>query len=337
MKIGIFGGTFNPPHMGHVNSVQTVFKKLGLDKVYIVPAYESPLKIPTAGPTPEQRLELTKKAFEAWGGPFIIETCEIVRKGKSYSIDTLRHLQARHPNDDLYFIVGIDKLEELERWKNAESLLSEANWIITSRPGFSIPETMDELPSFIRSKTSEFEFGIVQLNTKKNIQFLKLKDHDISSVEVRKNIRTGRPVSNLLPLSVETYIRDNKLYSAGPQKISDYGKLAEFCGQAIFDKKGIQVMGYDLRKLDAPSEFVVVASGTSVKHTSSLGDAVLRAVKDEFGLLPYQVEGIKEGRWVIVDYGSLMIHLFYDFVRREYHLEDLWRSAPNLNLKDRAL
>ena len=89
-----------------------------------------------------------------------------------------------------------------------------------------------------------------------------------------------------------------------------------------------------MTRLTAPSEFVVIASGTSTRHAAAMAENVVMAVKEEYNVLPQSVEGIDEGRWVLVDYGSLIVHIFYDFVRQEYSLENLWREGKDLGLKD---
>jgi nicotinate-nucleotide adenylyltransferase len=96
----------------------------------------------------------------------------------------------------------------------------------------------------------------------------------------------------------------------------------------------LNVKGFDLRPTTAPTEFSLVASGTSTRHTAALAEGVLSAVKEEFNVFPQSVEGMAEGRWVLLDYGSLIVHVFYDFVRQEYRLEELWREARDLEIKD---
>jgi len=78
----------------------------------------------------------------------------------------------------------------------------------------------------------------------------------------------------------------------------------------------------------------LIASGTSTRHAASLAENVVQAVKEEYNVLPQSVEGVDEGRWVVIDYGSLIVHVFYDFVRQEYSLEKLWKDGKDLNLKD---
>lgn len=334
MRVGIFGGSFNPPHMGHLSSLQTVFKKAGLDEIRVIPAAQNPLKVQTEGPTPEQRLQMTKLALQGFGDHFVVDDIEIKRGGKSFTIDTIKNLRKTISADDLYLIVGMDKLDELDQWKDFSDILKEANLIITSRPGFYFPESENELPEIIKKQVLEFDFNFIELKTGRNIQFLKLDDVAISGTELRKGLRASRNVSKYIPLSVETYIKEQGLYRHMGDKISDYQKFTEFCGNALFARKAIQVRGYDLRKMSAPTEFALTASGTSTRHASSLAENMIRAVKEEYNIYPQGVEGIDEGRWVVVDYGSLMVHIFYDFVRQEYSIENLWRAGIDLGLKD---
>ncbi|MNJ91131.1 putative nicotinate-nucleotide adenylyltransferase [compost metagenome] len=334
MKIGIFGGSFNPPHNGHINSLQTVASKFGLKKIHIVPAAQNPLKTPVEGPTPEQRLELTRLAFNQYGDQYVIDDQEIKRGGMSYTIDTVMNLRKTYEAQDLFLIVGADKFEELSQWKDYQKILTEANLIVTTRPGYDMPESLDEMPGFLKPLVAEFDFNFIELNTGRNIQFITLRDIEISSSEVRKWLRTGKPVEKYLPLSVETYLKEHKLYRNLGDRIGDFQKFTEFCADVLFAKKGINVRGFDLTKMVAPSEFTLIASGTSTRHAASMAENIVMAVKEEYNVHPQSVEGIDEGRWVLVDYGSLIIHLFYDFVRQEYSLENLWREGIDLGLKD---
>lgn len=127
MKVGIFGGTFNPPHMGHLTSLQLVSKKLGLQKINVVVAAQNPLKVAIEGPTPEQRLEMTREALKGWGDLFFVDDQEIKRGGKSFTIDTVKNLRKNVSAEDLFLIVGMDKLEELQQWKDISEIIKECN------------------------------------------------------------------------------------------------------------------------------------------------------------------------------------------------------------------
>ncbi|UXR65802.1 nicotinate (nicotinamide) nucleotide adenylyltransferase [Bdellovibrio bacteriovorus] len=334
MKIGIFGGSFNPPHMGHINAIQTVAKKAGLGKVHIVPAAQNPLKTPVEGPTPEQRVELTRLAFSQYGDTYFVDDQEITRGGMSYTVDTILNLRKQYDANDLYLVVGADKFEELAQWKDYQKILTEANLIVTTRPGYDIPESLEEMPGFLKPLVAEFDFNFIELNTGRNIQFITLRDVEVSSSEVRKWLRSGKPVEKYLPLAVESYIKEHKLYRNLGDRIGDYQKFTAFCADVLFAKKGINVRGFDLTQMSAPSEYTLIASGTSTRHAAAMAENIVTAVKEEYNVHPQSIEGVDEGRWVLVDYGSLIIHVFYDFVRQEYSLENLWREGKDMGLKD---
>lgn len=337
MRVGIFGGTFNPPHMGHLNSLQTVLKKSGLDKIHVIPAAQNPLKMQIEGANPTQRLEMTKLAVASWGDSYFVDDQEIRRGGASFTIDTIKEMRKQISADDLYLIIGMDKLDELEAWKDINKIISEANLIITSRPGFSFPESPEELPRFISEQIADFDFNFIELKTGRNIQFLKLQDVDASGTDIRKLLRSGRNVEKVLPLAVEAFIKEHKLYRNLGDKIGDFEKFTAFCADILFSKKGINVKGFDIRTMSAPSDFTLITSGTSTRHAASLGENLIQAVREEYGVRPQSAEGFDEGRWVVIDYGALIVHIFYDFVRQEYNLEKLWVQAKDMGLKDPTL
>jgi nicotinate-nucleotide adenylyltransferase len=337
VKIGLFGGSFNPPHLGHLQSALTVLQKTGLDQVTFIPTSQNPFKTPVEGPTSQQRLEMVQAAVTGYHQKFTVDDLEIRRGGRSYAIDTIKEYRKTHEAEDLFFIMGVDSFEELDQWKDFAHLIEETNFIVTSRPGLDLPTSIEELPQGLQKFVADFDFNFVDLKTGRNIQFITLKDVDTSSTELRKQVRIGRNVSKFLPLAVETYVKEHKLYAPLGHKIADYQQFTQFCAGVLFDRKAIQVKGFDLRSMSAPSEFTLVASGTSTRHATSLGENVMMRVKEEYGVLPQSVEGTEEGRWVLIDYGSLIIHLFYDYVRNEYALENLWKQAVDLNLKDPTL
>lgn len=337
MKVGIFGGGFNPPHNGHINSILTVTKKIGLDKVHIIPNAANPLKNPVEGPTADERLELTRKAFETYGDQFVIDDQEVKRGGVSYTIDTLLNLRKSNEANDLYLIIGADNFEMFNKWKDYKKILSEVNLIVTTRPGHDLPTTIEELPEYLKELVAEYDFNMIELNTGRSIQFITLRDVEVSSTELRKALRSGRPVAKFLPLAVESYIKEQKLYRNLGDRIGDYKKFTEFCAQILFDKKGISVKAFDLTGIEAPAEFTLVCSGTSTRHTSALAENIAQAVKEEYNVHPQSIEGLDEGRWVLLDYGSLIVHVFYDFVRQEYNLEKIWKDGKEIIMSDKSL
>ncbi len=333
MKIGLFGGSFNPPHNGHINSILTIKKKLGLDLVYIMPNFQNPLKNPTEGPTPEQRFEMSKLAFAPLGAEFIVSDWELKRAGPSYTIDTLNQIKSQHSKSELFLILGLDLFEELHLWKDHKAILTLAHLVLTSRPGLQIPENKEDLPQYIKEYILDYEFNIIELTTGKRIEFVSLKDVEASSTEVRKHLRIGKSVEKYIPLSVENFIKSNHLYRNLGLKIGDFKKFTQFCAQQLENKKALQVRAFDLTQLSAPSEYTIICSGTSTRHTSSLGETLVQAIKEEYNVYPQSMEGGDTGRWVVIDYGSLIVHVFYDFIRQEYGLEKLWKDGVEIPLK----
>ena len=330
LRVGIFGGSFNPVHLGHINSALTVTRKLKLDKLFIVPAHESPLKVFVEGPTPEQRLEMVKVGFLGESDKFAIDDQEIRRKGPSYTITTLQNYLKDYSPEQLYLILGADHLPSFPRWKEYQKILESCNLVFTSRPGADLPLDKDDFPAELRPYIDVFEKGFAQLTTGRYIEFVQLEDMEVSATEARKKLRTNQSVQKLISGPVERFIRDEGLYAPLDNKIGDFADFTQFCIKSLDERKALNIRAFDLRNSQSPSEYAIVVSGTSTRHASSLAENLIRAVREEYGTLPIGIEGIQDGRWVLLDYGSLIVHLFYDYVRNEYRLEELWKNAPEL-------
>jgi len=332
-RVGIFGGTFNPLHVGHINCVTTARSRLNLDKVVVVPAAQNPNKPPVEGPTSEQRLEMVKVGFQDY--PYVvIDDQELRRGGPSYTIETLENYAKIVPPENLYLIIGLDQFEEFDKWKDYERILTLANLAVVTRPNYTLPFGEEDLPAGLRKLVAAFDRQYIALTTGRSIEFLRAQDVDVSASDVRKRLRTGKSVDRHLSIQVEEYIRKHGLYAPLGPRIGDYEAFTNFCAQVLFSKKGINVRAFDLRNIEAVTEFTLIASGTSTRHATALAEAVTRAVKDEFNVLPQSIEGMGEGRWVVLDYGSLIIHVFYDFVRQEYRLEDLWKEGRDMQVRE---
>jgi nicotinate-nucleotide adenylyltransferase len=144
--------------------------------------------------------------------------------------------------------------------------------------------------------------------------------------------RAGRHVEKFVSLKVEDYIKQNHFYDPIGGKIPDFEAFAKFCANQLVEKKAANVRAFDLEGKNQPCDYSIVASGTSTKHAQSLADHVARMVKDTYGVNPLSHEGQQEGRWVLLDYGALIVHVFYDFVRDEYDLEQLWKGSRRIEV-----
>ena len=129
MKIGIYGGTFNPPHLGHITAAKAVFQMLELDRLLLIPAGIPPHKaMPEGSASADQRLEMTRLAGEQLdlGGKVQVLDLELKREGRSFTVDTLETLKEQYPDDELWLLMGTDMFLTLQAWKNPEKILSLA-------------------------------------------------------------------------------------------------------------------------------------------------------------------------------------------------------------------
>jgi len=198
-KIGIFGGSFDPVHLGHTGLAEDAMKQAGLEKVIFIPAKLQPFKLDKKLTSGEDRTEMLKLALGKAAG-FEISTYELDNEGVSYSYLTMRAMQEKYGTDvKLYFITGTDAFLKIEQWKNAEELLTDYSYVIGTRPGYK----QDELRSCMKNIHKRYGTEIININ---NVQV------DVSSTEIRDIISRGGSAEGLISAEVERYIRSNGLY-----------------------------------------------------------------------------------------------------------------------------
>ena len=190
LKIGIFGGTFNPVHFGHLLVAHAAIEELGLDKLFFVPAAQSPFKAENEIAPAKMRLQLLRLALAGKTNCKIDEQ-EIHRGGISYTIETLRGYAKKFPEAKLFCLIGADNIPKLNKWREANELAALAEFAALPRPG-GIPA---EFPRPFRGK------------------ILKGFPLAISSSQIRARIKAGLPIENLVPPFVDEAIRNNKLYA----------------------------------------------------------------------------------------------------------------------------
>lgn len=198
MRIGVFGGTFDPIHLGHLVAAEATRCALDLAKIIFVPAGEPWLKAALPVSPAHDRLEMVRLALVG-ERHFEISTSEIDRPGPSYTVDTMARLQRELGNEaKLYLLVGSDALSDFPRWKEPSRLIEMCQLAAFSRPGFPLP-SLDDLESAVP--------GI-----SKHITFVGVPQADISATEIRRLATLGISISHLVPAVVERYIVDRGLY-----------------------------------------------------------------------------------------------------------------------------
>ncbi len=191
-RVGLFGGTFNPLHNAHILVARTALEQFELSRVIFIPAGIPPHKRLPNGVTKEDRYRMVKAAVECEDG-FSVSRIEIDREGPSYTIDTIRALKDDYP-EGICFIVGADRLLEIDTWKEAEELLASVPFIIAPRPG--VPLSAFREPPFDRA----------------SIHPLDMPEIDLSSTSLREMVREGEGIDRFVPAEVAAYIIEHGLY-----------------------------------------------------------------------------------------------------------------------------
>jgi nicotinate-nucleotide adenylyltransferase len=198
MRLGILGGTFNPPHLGHLVCAQEAHAQLGLDRVLLMPARVPPHKrLAPGAPDGEQRFELCLLAIDD-DERFGVSRVELDRPGPSYTVDTLRALRAADPQDELTFIVGGDMARGLPGWREPEQLLGLATLAVAERAGAAREDVRGELRPLAGAE---------------RVAFFDMPRIDVSSSMVRERVAVGRPIRYLVPDAVAQRIAAWGLYA----------------------------------------------------------------------------------------------------------------------------
>jgi nicotinate-nucleotide adenylyltransferase len=198
-RVGLLGGTFNPPHLGHLVCAQEAHDQLGLDRLLLVPAGVPPHKAIEADPGIEHRVAMCAAAIA--GDPrFAVSRVDADRPGPSFTVDTLRALNAEAPGDDLTFIVGGDMAHALPTWREPEAVLALAELGVAEREGVARAEIAERLAGLA--------------GTAERVRFFTMPRIDVSSSLIRRRAAAGRPLRYLVPDAVADYIAQRRLYGS---------------------------------------------------------------------------------------------------------------------------
>lgn len=188
MRLGIYGGSFDPPHLGHLLPVIDAAEQLGLDGVRFVPAAIQPLKVGRASASPADRLAMTQRLVRGIPG-FTVDPAEIDRPGLSYSVDTLAGIAADVPGAELFLLLGADAYALFDQWRDPDRVQALAAIVVMVRGDGGTPPR--ERPG---------------------VRVLQSRRVDISSTELRARVRDGRTIRGFVPDAVADYIAEHRLY-----------------------------------------------------------------------------------------------------------------------------
>lgn len=189
MKLGIFGGSFDPVHLGHLLVAQAAVEELGLDRLYFIPAAQSPFKPENKPGAAAARLQMLRLALASKTN-YEIDDQEIRRGGISYTVDTLRDYAERFSGAELLYLIGADNVPKLNEWREPAELAQRAEFVAIPRPGGATPVFP---PPFRGRMLRGFPFAV-------------------SSSEIRARLKAGLTIENLVPTAVAEAIRNGRLY-----------------------------------------------------------------------------------------------------------------------------
>src|SRR3974390_1701116 len=221
MNIGLFGGTFDPVHRGHLNVARAAARHFRLREIWFVPADVPPhkQKVPLTSYFHRYSMVVLALANEHDFLPSLLEAPEPeahMEPRPSYSIDTVRKVKAGlRRGDRLYFLIGIDAFRAIAKWHKAEELLRECEFIVAARPGYSLNDVARSLPESLRPKHRELrEVGLEQALRERGLVLHLLPEthEDVSATQVRAAMKRGKGLEELVPDSVAEYIRKEGLY-----------------------------------------------------------------------------------------------------------------------------
>jgi nicotinate-nucleotide adenylyltransferase len=190
MRRAIFGGSFDPVHLGHLIVASAAADALALDRVHFVPAHVQPFKTDRQHASAADRVAMLRAALPH-DERFVLDTREIDREGVSYTVDTLRAFAAEYPGDGLSLLVGADAARDLPEWREASAIPQLADVVVLTRPGEALP------PHELVGRT------------------LSVPAVDVSATQVRARVRQGEPLDELVPAAVAQYIESHRLYRTG--------------------------------------------------------------------------------------------------------------------------
>ncbi len=209
--IGILGGTFDPIHFGHLRSALELYQAFDLAEVRLIPCFQ-PVHRKQPIATPEQRLAMVREAIENESA-LSVDDCEILRKGPSYTIDTLSHLRTDLPQTPLCLIMGIDALLNFPSWHRWQEILTRAHLIVVHRPHYQLP-TAGIIADLLKQRLQKNP-ETLHNTLAGNIVFHPVTPLEISATDIRKQFAMDANPRYLLPNNVYKYIQQHGVYSIG--------------------------------------------------------------------------------------------------------------------------
>ena len=329
--IGIFGGTFDPVHLGHIKSINMLSKRIDFDRIHWVLSARPPHKDSTTSSV-QDRFEMLKLALVDYPA-YQADDCEIIRKETSYMFDTMQSFRKRFPKHRLCLIIGADSFLSLHTWHRYQELIEQVHIVVMSRPGYAL-----ELPKHSSVKKIS---SLTQVNESDEpcVAIFRDSHFDISSTHIRSALTEISKNSNKnqesllwskikknVPVSVFDYIQEQQNYKLPPQNFENKmnpEKIKNQVVEALEDIKGKDIKVIDIKDISDFADYMIVVSGTSDTHVRALAREASTKLRQQ-GVIPLGENGADIGEWILVDFGDVVLHVMRPEVREYYDLEKLW-------------
>jgi len=336
LNIAILGGTFDPPHYGHLRTALELREIFHFDEVWFIPSAFPPHK-DARQITPffyrKKMLELAINDFDF----FKLKDIESSLPKPSYTINTIKELKKLYPEHTYYLIIGSDAFKALDKWNSGSQIIDFCNLIIAVRDSSDEENVLKTRENIFKDfpfiKTEPF--GMISLSdeiTDQNAIFYVPVTHlEISSEKIRKIASNNHALTYLMPENVIEYINKFRLYD--PMRYDKKGNKPESSifvndiAQIMLDNKGKHVTILDLKKnyLDF-ADYFVICDANSTRQISGICDKIDEELSKN-KIYARGIEGKEEGTWMLMDYGDIIVHIFNRDTRAAYDLEGLWNKA----------
>ncbi len=299
----------------------------------------------------EKRLKMVELATEGLSH-LKASNLEQFRKGISYSVDLLRFIRENQEFKHIipFFIVGADAFLEIDTWKEFREIPRLSNLVVITRPPFKRSDIIEKASTvFPEYQITSLENEKVNGDFNKRLLIVPVTPLGISSTKIRDLVKKNKSIRFLVTQKVQEYIMANGLYvldkrrnaTGNSPKDSDNSvdssfEMAREIYKSILDNKGEEIVVLDMRGTSPLADFFIIAQGRSTRHVQGMANRMRRDLSKK-KIKCKSVEGEEEGKWILMDFDDVVVHLFYEPVRSFYDLEDLWIEAPRMIMMGGAL
>ena len=212
MRLGVLGGTFDPIHNGHIAAADAAQRALALERITLVPSRIPPHRRDPVGASAEDRYAMAALVASERPG-WTVSRMELDREGRSYTYDTLAELRQQFPGTQIFFILGADAFAEIATWSRYPAVLDLANFVVVSRPGITLDSLRERVPTAFEHRALCPPSRLRDLGSEETrVIPVESPTPDVSSTEIRRRVRAGASLADLVPDSVAHYIHAHRLY-----------------------------------------------------------------------------------------------------------------------------